>query len=255
MSYQIITFYEFKKLDNLSEMREKLKSSMIDLSILGTILIAEEGYNATVCGLSDNIKKFIIELEKIFETKLNYKTSFYEVAPFSKIKVKIKKEIVVLRQGQVDISQGAGTHVKYDEWNKIIADENTIILDTRNQYEYEVGTFKNALNPATMAFSELPKFVNENLADAKDKNIAMFCTGGIRCEKFAPFMKSLGYKNIYQLEGGILRYIEETPKEESLWEGECFVFDDRRTVDENLEKGELVDLSADYRKLNIENKK
>jgi UPF0176 protein len=153
--------------------------------------------------------------------------------------VRLKKE--------VEIEKGRGTHVKTDDWNKIITDENTIILDTRNKYEYEVGTFKNAVNPETMAFSELPKFVEENLNDAKDKNIAMFCTGGIRCEKFAPYLKGLGFKNVFQLEGGILKYLEEVAPEESLWEGECFVFDDRRTVNENLEKGELVDLSADYR--------
>jgi UPF0176 protein len=247
MSYQIITFYEFKKLENLPEIRQSLKSVMNEFSVLGTILIAEEGFNATICGLAEAVEKFILAFEKILKTKLFYKSSFYETAPFCKIKVKIKKEIVMLRRGPVDISKGAGTHVKPDQWNNIIADENTIILDARNQYEYEVGTFQNAINPSTMAFSELPGFVEENLSEAKDKNIAMFCTGGIRCEKFAPYLKSLGFKNIYQLEGGILKYLEEVPKEKSLWKGECFVFDDRRTVDENLEKGELVDLSADYR--------
>jgi UPF0176 protein len=246
MSYQIITFYEFKRLENLAEIKVRLKSAMAELSILGTILIAEEGFNATVCGLPEKVEKFILAAEEIFETKLNYKMSFYETAPFCKIKIKIKTEIVRLRK-EVEIEKGRGTHVKTDDWNKIIADENTIILDTRNKYEYEVGTFKNAVNPETMAFSELPKFVEENLNDAKDKNIAMFCTGGIRCEKFAPYLKGLGFKNVFQLEGGILKYLEEVAPEESLWEGECFVFDDRRTVNENLEKGELVDLSADYR--------
>jgi UPF0176 protein len=246
MSYQIITFYEFKRLENLADIKVRLKSAMAELSILGTILIAEEGFNATVCGLPEKVEKFISTAEEIFETKLNYKSSFYETAPFCKIKIKIKTEIVRLRK-EVEIEKGRGTHVKTDDWNKIIADENTIILDTRNKYEYEVGTFKNAVNPETMAFSELPKFVEENLNDAKDKNIAMFCTGGIRCEKFAPYLKGLGFKNVFQLEGGILKYLEEVAPEESLWEGECFVFDDRRTVNENLEKGELVDLSADYR--------
>lgn len=249
MSYQIITFYEFKKLEDLEKIREEIKLAMKENSILGTILISQEGYNSTLCGLPEDVEKFVSALEKILDTKLVYKTSFYETAPFNKIKVKLKKEIVVLRQGEVDVSLGKGTHVDWKEWNKIIADESTIVLDTRNVYEYEVGTFKNAINPNTMAFSELPKFVEDNFSQDKEKNIAMFCTGGIRCEKFAPFMKSLGYKNIFQLEGGILKYIEETPKNESLWEGECFVFDDRRTVDENLEKGVLIDVSVDYRNL------
>ncbi len=246
MNYQIITFYEFKQLDDLPEIRKNLKTLMTQLSVLGTFLIAEEGYNATVCGLPENIEKFIYAAETVLGTSLNYKTSFYETPTFCKVKVKIKSEIVRLRK-EVEIEKGIGTHVKTTDWNKIISDENTIILDTRNQYEYEVGTFKNAVNPKTMAFSELPQFVEENLISAKDKKIAMFCTGGIRCEKFAPYLKSLGFQHIFQLEGGILKYLAEVEPEESLWEGECFVFDDRRTVDENLEKGELVDLSADYR--------
>lgn len=237
---QIITFYQFKKLETLPEIKVILKSAMTDLSVLGTIIIAEEGFNATVAGLVGDIEKFIAVLEKTFETELIYKSSFHAERPFLKAKVRIKNEIVSLRQ-TVEIEKGIGTHVKSDEWNRIISDENTIVLDARNDYEVEVGTFKNAVNPMIEKFSDLPKFIEENYDPKEHKRIAMFCTGGIRCEKFAPFMKNLGFEEIYQLEGGILKYLEETPENESLWEGECFVFDDRIAVDNNLQKGKIED--------------
>lgn len=240
MNIQIITFYQFKRLENLPEIKLTLKSAMAESSVLGTILIAEEGYNATVAGLKEDIAKFIGILEKTFATELIYKSSFHAERPFLKAKVRIKNEIVSLRQ-KVAIEKGIGTHVKPDEWNKLISDENIIILDARNDYEVEVGTFKNAINPRIEKFSDLPKFVAENYDPKENKRIAMFCTGGIRCEKFAPYMKTLGYEEIYQLEGGILKYLEETPAAESLWKGECFVFDDRIAVDVNLQKGKIED--------------
>lgn len=213
---------------------------MEEFSILGTILIAEEGYNATVAGLSSDIAKFIEVPENAFETRLIYKSSFHAQRPFLKAKVRIKKEIVALRQ-TVEIEKGSGTHVKSADWNEIISDENTIVLDARNDYEVAVGTFKGAINPNIEKFSDLPRFVAENYDPNTHQRIALFCTGGIRCEKFAPFMKTLGYEEIYQLEGGILKYLEETPAEKSLWEGECFVFDDRIAVDNNLQPGKTED--------------
>ena len=237
---QIITFYQFKKLENLSEIKAVLKSAMNEFSVLGTIIIAEEGINATVAGLISDIAGFIEFLENKLATQLIYKSSFHETRPFLKAKVRIKKEIVSLRQA-VEIEKGSGTHIKSADWNAIISDENTIVLDARNDYEVEVGTFKGAVNPNIEKFSDLPKFVAENYDPKTHKRIAMFCTGGIRCEKFAPFMKTLGFEEIYQLEGGILKYLEETPAEISLWEGECFVFDDRIAVDVNLQKGKIED--------------
>lgn len=239
--YQIITFYEFKRLENLPEIKAVLKSVMDELSVKGTILIAEEGFNSTVSGTLQDIEKFIEILEKTFDTKLKYKSSYHREKPFLRAKVRIKKEIVSLRK-PVKIEKGIGTHTKAEEWNKLLADPDTIILDTRNDYEVEIGTFKGAVNPNIEKFSDLPKFVEENLADAKDKPIAMFCTGGIRCEKFAPYLVEKGFKNVFQLEGGILKYLEETSEEESLWEGECFVFDDRIAVDQNLKCGKSPDL-------------
>lgn len=237
---QIITFYEFKKLENLPEIKAKLKTAMDELSIKGTILIAEEGYNSTISGLPEDILKFVQILEETFETTLKYKTSYFAERPFLKAKVRIKQEIVSLRH-PVKIEKGIGTHTKSSDWNKIISETDTIILDTRNDYEVEIGTFKGAINPKIEKFSDLTNFVKENFDPKEHKKIAMFCTGGIRCEKFAPLMVEFGFENVYQLEGGILKYLEETTENESLWEGECFVFDDRIAVDKNLEGGKTID--------------
>ncbi len=241
MNFQIITFYEFKRLENLPEIKAKLKSAMTELSVLGTIIVAEEGFNATVSGLLAEIEKFIEILENTFQTKLSYKSSFHAKQPFLKAKVRIKKEIVSLRQ-TVEIEKGIGTHVKSADWNKIIFDENTIVLDARNNYEVEAGTFSGALNPNIEKFSDLPKFVAENLDPSEHKQVAMFCTGGIRCEKFAPLMLAMGFEKVFQLEGGILKYLEEVQKNESLWQGECFVFDDRIVVNNDLKQGKSEDL-------------
>ncbi len=252
MSYQIITFYEFKTLANLEEMKVTLKDAMLECSILGTILIAGEGYNATICGLTEDLEKFVKTLENTFQTKLKYKTSFNAEQPFLKAKVRIKQEIVMLRQ-KVNIEKGVGTHTKPSDWNLIISDKETLILDARNDYEVQIGTFKGALNPKITKFSDLPKFIAENLNPNEHKRVAMFCTGGIRCEKFAPYLKEQGFEEVYQLDGGILKYLEETPANESLWEGECFVFDDRIAVNHNLTQGTSPDLRP--RTLNPSQKK
>lgn len=231
-NFQIITFYEFKDLgdvENLQKLKEILKPAMIEHSILGTILLANEGYNSTISGTPENIEKFIGILEKTLDTKLKYKTSYFSEQPFKRAKVRVKKEIVTLKK-PFEIESGIGTHVKPKDWNAIISDPETFVLDTRNDYEVELGTFKNAVNPNVGEFSKMPEFIRENLDPEKHKKVAMFCTGGIRCEKFAPFMKNLGFENIFQLEGGILKYLEEIPEEENLWQGECFVFDERITV-------------------------
>jgi len=244
MSFQIITFYEFKRFDSarLPELKASLRGAMSTNSIKGTIILAEEGFNSTVCGDPDDVAAFVSSVENILETKLVLKSSFHEACPFRKIDVKIKPEIVTLKK-QVDISKGSGTHVRPEKWNDVISDPSIVIVDTRNDYEYKNGTFKGAINPGTIKFSELPDFVSENLDPNVHRKVAMFCTGGIRCEKFAPYMKELGFDEVFQLEGGILRYLEQVAPEESLWEGECFVFDDRRTVDENLQKGTGPDYS------------
>ena len=242
---EIIAFYEFKEMLGvapLEELKPRLKQAMIEHVVHGTIIIAQEGYNGMVCGTSEAIEGVIDATEKILRTKLRLKGSFHEEAPFRKTEVRIKPEIVTLKQ-RVDISLGEGTHVSPAEWNQIIADPETFVLDTRNDYEYETGTFARAVNPHTTKFSDLPDFVAEHLDPERHKRVAMFCTGGIRCEKFAPYMKQLGFKEVFQLEGGILKYLETVPPEESMWRGECFVFDERVSVDHGLRKGTADDLS------------
>jgi len=241
---QIISFYGFKifPAEQLTAMKENLKEAMREFDVRGTIILAEEGYNGMVCGIGEQLERFERRTAEILETDLTIKRSFHEKAPFRKLDVKIKPEIVTLKQ-QVDISLGTGTHVGPTEWNSIISDPETFVLDARNDYEYKTGTFQGAVNPGTEKFSELPAFVAENLDPDKHKRVAMFCTGGIRCEKFAPYLKQIGFNEVYQLEGGILKYLEETSADEMLWEGECFVFDERVTVDASLNKGIGPDLS------------
>lgn len=244
-SYKIITFYEFKKISavtELAELRASVKELMKELGIVGTVIVAEEGYNSTVAGPAGAMDEFTTRLGALLDTRISFKASYSESLPFRKIDVKIKPEIVTLKR-EVDIALGAGTHVSASEWNRIISSDDVVVLDTRNDYEFRTGSFKGALNPETEKFSELPEFVERNLDPTVHKRVAMFCTGGIRCEKFAPYMRSLGFEEIYQLEGGILKYLETVPPEEQLWEGECFVFDERVAVDRRLQKGRSPDLS------------
>lgn len=241
-TYEIISFYEFKPLTGLEAIKLELKSALRELLVFGTIIIAEEGYNASLCGEQQNIKAFLKRAAGILQTKLKYKSSVHSERPFRKHEVKIKPEIVTLKK-QVDISKGKGTHVKPKDWNALISTPDVILLDARNHYEHKNGTFKNALDPNTEKFSDLPGFVADTLDPKTHTKIAMFCTGGIRCEKFAPYMKQLGFAEVFQLEGGILKYLEDVPKEEQMWEGECFVFDGRRTLNEKLEKGSGIDYS------------
>ncbi len=243
--FEIITFYEFKRMSevgNLAGMRDALRNAMRRYSITGTVILADEGFNSTVCGRPEDIRSFVGYAEKIFKSTLNYKSSSHDSMPFRKVDVKIKPEIVTLKQS-VDVEKGKGTHLGAKEWNRLISDPDTIVLDTRNDYEYRSGTFRRAINPGTEKFSDLPAFVENNLDPERDKRIAVFCTGGIRCEKFAPYLIEKGFREVFQLDGGILKYLESVDATESLWEGECFVFDERVTVDHRLTKGSSTDLS------------
>lgn len=234
--YQVISFFEFKNmkvLGELAEIRERVLLTFREHEFFGTMIIAEEGFNSTVCGPPGNTAAFVADIEAALDTKLVYKSSFSDEKIFRKQEAKIKPEIVTLRQ-MVDIEKGRETFVKPLDWNAVISRPDVLVLDARNHYEYKSGTFRGAVDPNTEKFSELPKYVEENLDPEVHKHVAMFCTGGIRCEKFAPFMKGLDFENVYQLEGGILKYLEEIPPEENLFEGECFVFDERRTVDDTL---------------------
>jgi UPF0176 protein len=240
--FQIVNFYKFVRLTNLDTIREELRVLMTETGVRGTIILADEGFNAMLCGKDAEMTKFLLKAGEVLGTVFEPKVSYSDEAPLRKIDVKIKPEIVTLKQ-QVDISLGEGTHVGPKEWNELLLDPDTIVLDARNYYEIMNGSFRGALDPKTEKFSELPEFISKNLGDEKDTRIAMYCTGGIRCEKFAPYLRSKGFNNVFQLKGGILRYLETVKPSESLWEGECFVFDERRTLNERLEKGVQVDYS------------
>lgn len=245
MKYKIATFYEFKRLAEVGELaalRYDVRDLMRKLGIVGTVIVADEGYNSTVAGEPEKLDEFLERLSELLRTSISAKASFSDEPPFRRVDVKVKPEIVTLKR-PVDIELGAGTHVSPREWNELIARDDVVVLDTRNDYEFRTGTFERAVNPETEKFSELPDFIDKNLDPTIHKRIAMFCTGGIRCEKFAPYMKSLGYDEVYQLEGGILKYLETVPPEEQKWTGECFIFDERRSVDNRLKKGDGPDLS------------
>jgi UPF0176 protein len=243
--FEVISFYEFKGLGSIAKLvplKLDLKQAMIDLNVRGTIIIAEEGYNGMVCGRRGDVAAFIARIEGLLRSQLRVKSSFAEKAPFRKTDVRVKPEIVTLKK-KVDISLGENTHVKPAAWNEVISDPDTLVLDARNDYEFRTGSFAGAINPEISKFSELPEYVAANLDPGKQKRVAMFCTGGIRCEKFAPYLRAQGFSEVYQLEGGILKYLEEIPQEQSLWNGECFVFDERITVDASLAAGNSPDLS------------
>ena len=247
VSCKIAAFYRFcdlEALGDLRELRQRVRAEMRERKILGTVILASEGFNATVCGFPDDLDRFLEELSSIFATPIKAKFSFCDVQPFRKVDVKVKPEIVTLKK-PVDRSLAEGTHVSAEDWNRLIADPEVMVLDTRNDYEFRTGTFERAINPSTEKFSDLPEFVAQNLDPDKYPKVAMFCTGGIRCEKFAPYMKGLGFREVYQLEGGILKYLERVPKDEQLWRGECFVFDSRVSVNERLEPGVSEDLSQE----------
>ena len=234
----VAAMYLFVTLDDYQEIREPLKAFCDAHEIKGTLLLAQEGINGTVAGSRESIDALLAYLKKDdrFEN-LGHKESFDETQPFVRMKVKLKKEIVTMGIDGVDPNQEVGTYIKPKDWNAIISDPDVILLDTRNDYEVEVGTFEYAVDPNTKIFREFPEYVRENVDKNKHKKVAMFCTGGIRCETATSFMKNEGFEEVYHLEGGILKYLEEVPKEESLWKGECFVFDNRVTVDHDLNKG------------------
>jgi UPF0176 protein len=242
--FKIAAFYRFHTIapENLEVLRTSLRQNMNDLGIVGTVILAEEGINSTICGPETAIDDFLRQVSTSLGVEIKAKFSAASLPPFRKIDVKIKPEIVTLKK-DVDVSLGVGTHVSPKDWNDLISDPEVFLLDTRNQYEFHSGTFVNAVNPQTEKFSDLPSYVSANLDPEKHKKIAMFCTGGIRCEKFAPYMRSLGFESVFQLEGGILKYLEEIPVQDQRWVGECYVFDTRVTVDHNLDPGWADDLS------------
>ena len=234
--------YKFVSLENYADLQANIHAACVAHHIKGTILLAREGINGTIAGLPENIHKVLhfLRTDAKFEGKfatLEHKESFADEHPFYRMKVKLKKEIVTLGI-EVNPHDTVGTYVKPEDWNALIADPDVIVLDTRNDYEVHIGTFKGAVDPKTTTFREFPEYVANNLDKTKHKKVAMFCTGGIRCEKASSYMLEQGFDAVYHLQGGILKYLETVDEKDSLWQGECFVFDQRVAVKHGLEVGD-----------------
>jgi UPF0176 protein len=246
----IVAMYQFVQLDDFMQMKPLLLKICGENNIKGTILLAHEGLNGTIAGSQTGIDNLLAYLhaEPRFKT-MNYKKSYTNTSPFRRLKVRIKQEIVTMGMPETDPGELSGKRVDAYQWNKLIKDPDIITLDTRNVYEHEVGTFENAISPGTYKFRDFPKFVDINLDPQKHQKIAMFCTGGIRCEKASNYLLKNGFKEVYHLDGGILKYLETVKKKDSLWLGECFVFDERVAVDEDLMPGSYVQCHACRRPL------
>ena len=234
----VCALYKFVTLKRFQDLRQPLLKVMEYNNIRGTLLLASEGINGTIAGHRRGIDVLLAWFEKDARlSNMVIKESFEASNPFYRTKVKLKKEIVTMGVEGIDPKQAVGTYVKPKDWNALIADPDVIVVDTRNDYEVKVGTFEGALNPNTTSFREFPTYVSNNLDPKTNKKVAMFCTGGIRCEKSTAYLKEQGFDEVYHLQGGILKYLEEVPEAETMWQGECFVFDNRVTVNHQLEKG------------------
>ncbi len=234
----VAALYKFVSLPDYIELQPPLLSFCQEQGIKGTILLAKEGINGTIAGSRQAIDAVLAFLRG--DTRLadlEHKESYTDTLPFERMKVRLKLEIVTLGIPEVDPNEKVGTYVNPQEWNDLISDPQVIVIDTRNDYEVSIGTFKRAENPQTQIFRQFPEYVSKNLDPEKHKRVALFCTGGIRCEKASSYMMTQGFEEVYHLKGGILKYLEEVPSEESLWEGECFVFDTRVAVRHGFEEG------------------
>lgn len=234
----IAALYQFQDFPNYKRVKNILKKYCIEQGILGTLILASEGINGTVSGTRagiDALKNYLIYTLNF--RSMEYKESVFDHQPFYRMRVLAKQEIVSLGRPDISPHKQVGTYVTPEEWNRLIQQEDVTVLDVRNDYEVAIGHFKGAVDPKTKAFREFPAFVQRELDPSKHKKIAMSCTGGIRCEKASSYMLSMGFEEVYHLKGGVLKYLEETPAKDSLWDGECFVFDQRVSVKERVEPG------------------
>ncbi len=238
-AFRIAALYRFVRLEHCDELRARLAAFCCGRGIKGTLLIAGEGINGTVAGSETAIAELITHLEAMPEfAGLDVKYSAAGEMPFHRMKVRLKREIVTMGVADIDPLSGAGAYVDPGDWNALISDPGTIVIDTRNDYEVSLGTFAGAVDPETESFRDFPDWVARHRGELAGRKVAMFCTGGIRCEKATAYVRSLGVDDVFHLKGGILRYLEEVPAENSLWQGECFVFDQRVSVAHGLEVGE-----------------
>ena len=253
--FRIAAFYQFSRLPDLGRLQSELLARLSSLHIKGSVLLAGEGINGTIAGRPSALDEALDAIAQISGCNdLAPKFSKSPTMPFRRMKVRLKKEIVTIGPVKADANETVGTYVEPKDWNALVDDPDVILIDTRNSYEFKVGSFKGAIDPCTESFGEFPKFVRERLGNAKHKKIAMFCTGGIRCEKASSFMLNEGFAEVYHLKGGILKYLEDVKPEDSLWNGACFVFDERVAVGHQLEiadfttcHGCLMPVSAEER--------
>lgn len=237
--YTVAALYRFAFLPDWREMRTPLAAFCCERSIRGTLLLAHEGINGTVAGSAEAIDALLAYLDGMPGlTGIDVKFSHASEMPFHRMKVRLKREIVTMGVEDLDPVRDAGKYVEPQDWNELISDPETVVIDTRNAYEVSLGTFERALDPQTESFREFPAWADARHNELKGRKVAMFCTGGIRCEKATAYVRSLGVEEVFHLKGGILKYLETVPESESLWQGECFVFDERVAVGHGLQEGE-----------------
>ena len=252
----VAALYRFVKLPDFKSFREPLYELMLQQGVRGTLLLASEGINGTIAGSREGIDNIFEWLQKDGRfSGLETTESHVDEIPFYRTKVKLKKEIVTMGEGNIDPNDIVGTYIEPKNWNELISDPDVLLLDTRNNYEVEIGTFENAISPKTNSFREFPAFAAKKLHPDENKKVAMFCTGGIRCEKSTAYLKQQGFEEVYHLRGGILKYLKEIPEQRSKWRGECFVFDNRVTVNHQLEKGSYDQCHACRMPITEEDKK
>ena len=233
--FKVAAFYKFSRLSNFEVMQAALLAALKENGIKGSVLLATEGVNGTIAGFPAAIDKALILLGTITGIDgIEPKFSTAATMPFKRMKVRLKKEIVTIGNVKADPTEKVGAYVEAEDWNALVNDPDVILIDTRNSYEVGVGTFKGAIDPHTESFGEFPAYVRKHLHNQKHKKVAMFCTGGIRCEKASSFMLNEGFENVFHLKGGILKYLEVVPQSESTWDGACFVFDERVAVEHGL---------------------
>lgn len=251
MTYKVAAFYRFVKLHDISALRAEVKAFLQAQEICGTILLAPEGINGTIAGMPGQLDTVIAFLDRLFGVsagELKYSTA--QEKPFMRLKIRPKKEIITMKQPDADPTVKTGIAVAPEDWNALIADPEVLLIDTRNDYETGIGIFDGAIDPGIRHFSQFPDFVKSKLDPNVHKKVAMFCTGGIRCEKASSYMLNQGFKEVYQLKGGILKYLETIPEEQSRWSGACFVFDGRLALEHGLaesEPTEIIQKSREFR--------
>ena len=232
---EIAALYRFTSIADPAALRAPLQRLCDDNGVKGILLIAREGFNGTLAGEAGGLNIALAGIAAITGARFDHKTSYAETMPFLRMKVRVKAEIVTMGEPEIDPNASVGAYVEPEDWNQLISDPEVLLIDTRNAYETRIGTFEGAIDPRTESFRDFPAYVRDHLDPARHRKIAMFCTGGIRCEKATAFLKQEGFDEVFHLKGGILKYLETVPAKESLWQGACFVFDERVAVGHGLE--------------------